>query len=288
MASLAPRPRNIQRLWISIVLAGLLFASPWTVKLIDRVWFHEALKDFYADVRHGEDWSSATSLGNLDYTWLESSAEPIRIAHALGGAGGPDANRLQMGVRSVANGFRLLEVDLWLDQTSGVVHCHHGPEPPNHQTDCRIEQLADLIAKTGAWLVLDIKTPFAPSLAAILRPLADRGVVQQAIVQLYAPDDFGIYEAARRTHHLVGPIVATHNAHRSIEHVAQQAAVRGVRAISVPLGRLPALRPIQTVKVLAHPVRDCAALSRSVALGANGAFLISGLDCRAVPATGTL
>lgn len=285
----SPRSRRLRlrRLAQVLVWASLAVLFVPVLKTADRLWLNEEIKDSYASVRHGEDWHGVMLIRELDYRWLSHAPSSIRIAHALGAAGGPDANTLSAARRSLQTGFHFLEVDLWLEPATGIVHCHHGPDAPPLVPTCRLEEVADLISSSDTWLVLDLKTPFNSTLQTALQVLQARGIVKRAIVQLYQPADFAAFDFARKQYALPGPIVATHLAHRSVNHVARAAAQAGVQAISISLDRLPALSESQALGVLAHPVHDCSAWRWALGEGARGFYITHALDCGGPRATPT-
>jgi hypothetical protein len=268
-------------------LASLAAILVPLLKAADRLWLNEQIKDLYASIRHGEDWHGLAPISELDYRWLASAGPSISIAHALGGAGGPDANTLSAARRSLAAGIHFLEIDLWLDPRTGIVHCHHGPEVPSVVPLCRLEQVANLLSGNDSWLVLDLKTPFKATLRSALEILQARGMTERVIVQLYQPEDLAAFTQARKQYGLPGPIVATHLAHRSVNQVARASAQAGVQAISISLGRLPALSEPRGMAVLAHPVHDCGARHWALGRGARGFYITHALDCGDTPVTST-
>ncbi len=287
MRSASSRRLSLRRLAQVVVLAGLVALTMPVLKTVDRLWLNEKIKDSYASVRYGEDWRGVTPMGELDYRWLSNARTSIRIAHALGAAGGPDANTLSAARRSLQAGLKFLEVDLWLEPTTGIVHCHHGPDAPPVVPTCRFEEVMDLLRGRDTWLVLDLKTPFKSTLQAALQVLQEQGMVARAIVQLYQPEDFAAFVLAHKQYGLPGPIVATHLAHRSVNHVARAAAWAGAQAISISLDRLPALSEPRGLVVLAHPVHDCSAWRWALDEGARGYYITHALDCSGTPATPT-
>ena len=263
---------------VALPLSGLAL-----VKRLDRQYLAEQIKDSFAAYFWQEDWSALDgTLIGLDYGWLDAPAVlPRRIAHALGDAGTPTANTLEAHHKAVARGLRLLEVDLWRDERTGQIVCHHGPSRPvPGHPGCTLEQLARALAGTDLWLVLDLKTDFSSTGAAALVVLARYGLEQRAIVQLYQPDDAATFRGWSRRYALPGPIITAHKAHRSLNHVARHVQSSGARVLAVPLERSSAMTALPVgVELFVHPVHTCDQQAQARTLRASGIYVLSVLNC---------
>lgn len=272
---------------MAVLVTGLASTSE------GRQWLHrvdaellgERAMDTLTRMRGNEDWSTAESLrARQDYTWLQTNGQPMQVAHALGDSGIPTANTLTAMRRAYAAGFRLLEVDLVLD--GEVLSCQHDPGPRSAgavDDGCRLDSLlAEL--PPDARLVLDIKTDFAQAGRRVVDLLRNRHAANQIIVQLYRPADLALFNRWQAELPLPGPIVTVYLAHRSVDHVARNAVRTGVQALTVPVGRLPALneRP-PGVALLVHPIHDCPASRAALERSVDGIYTVSSLDCRTQP-----
>lgn len=249
---------------------------------IDREWLGERVMDTLALLRSAEDWSTAQPLRpGQDYAWLGGGGAPVLIAHALGESGSPTANTLGAMRRSYEAGLRLFEVDLVLDGRE--LRCQHDPGPPSGmvQDGCTFDALIAMLP-ADAWLVLDIKTNFAATGQAIVERLKSPADARRVVFQLYRPEDFVRFDAWQRQAALPGPIVTAYLAHRRIDHVAFHAARSGVRALTLPLRRMPALhtRP-GGLEVMVHPVHDCGSWGIAGRAKADGVYIPSSLRCAA-------
>jgi hypothetical protein len=260
------------------VLIVLGTAGIPALRWIDIHCAGEAAKDAWGRWMRHEDWSGIAPLaGPLDYRWLAAAGRPVRIAHALGEAGLPGQNTVQAMRRSVARGLRLLEIDVWLDETQRL-RCHHGPRPPLpwFDGDCGFDEVLQHAIQSGAWLVLDIKTDFARTGEQVLASIADDNSAKHVIFQLYGPHDVELFERWSRQRRLAGPLVTAYLARRSLEHVAQHTTRLGIKVLTVPLYRLPALsQRTRDLVVLTHPVHDCEAARQ--AREVDGMYLRSDL-----------
>ncbi|RZI55623.1 MAG: hypothetical protein EOP37_27430 [Rubrivivax sp.] len=275
---------------VGIALTGFMFVA--TIGLAatagGRQWLHrvdatllgERAMDTLARLRSDEDWSTAAALRpEQDYTWLQAGgAPPVRIAHALGESGSATANTLAAARRAYAAGFRVLEVDLV--EESGVLRCRHDPGPQGDlvQDGCTFETLMTALP-SDAWVVLDIKTDFEAVGRRIVDRVTGTAVAKRVVFQLYRPGDFALFNLWQAKASLPGPILTTYLAHRRIDHVAAEAGRVGVRALTLPIDRLPALtlRPSATA-VLVHPVHNCASWADATR-GADGVYTLSSLRC---------
>lgn len=281
--------------WLTAALLALAMALglPWiksALRWVDVRWLDESLSDAWAEWHHGEDWSTVAALpASLDYRWLDLASSPILVAHALGEAGEPAQNSLAALQRSLDAGLRLLEVDIWLD-SAGTLRCHHGPQEPAPVTvdACTLERALDAAASNGAWLILDIKTDFAATGEVIARRFASHPQSPRLIFQLYRPVDIALFDAWASRMRLAGPIVTAYKARRSLYHIATHARRIGVRSLAFPLSRSTAFpRTATSLKVLVHPVHDCAAWVVAREIPADGAYVSAtmashiGKDCPA-------
>ncbi|WP_457326375.1 hypothetical protein, partial [Roseateles sp. P5_E11] len=224
------------------MLLGLfwIFRAPAVARLhdVDQRWLHEFVTDALSRWRADEDWARAEPIARSpDYRWLHVGAEPLRIAHALGEAGTPGANTLTALQRSLALGFRHLEVDLWLE--GDRVRCHHGPPgPPAYQPgDCDLVSLLGALP-ADAWLVLDIKTDFVRTGERALDIADSLKRTRQFIFQLYEPEHSAQFNRWQtRYADLPGPLVTAYRAHRAVDHVALHTGRIGVSVLTLPLER---------------------------------------------------
>lgn len=253
------------------------------LRWVDRNLLGELLKDGWGHVVYNEDWQSAVELSaHLDYSWLQEASRPILVAHALGDASGRGQNTLMALHRSIQQGIRLLEVDVWLDKR-GILRCHHGPEAPVPFKDgeCTLPATLHAAFENGAWLILDIKTDFRTTGDEIVRQLSVDPAAVRLVFQLYRPDDVKAFAAWSSQLPLPGPIVTAYVARRSVQHLAYHAAHIGVHALTIPLDRAPALRALPPgLALLVHPVHDCEAARRAMKLPAAGMYVRSDVASR--------
>jgi hypothetical protein len=267
-------------LWYIPGVADVLKRS---IHLVDERWLDERLMDSLARVTLHEDWASLRPLRRQqDYSWLDGASAFIRIAHALGESSSPAANTLGALERSRADGFRLFEVDLSLIGTR--LRCQHDPDAagPVRPEDCDFETLIEALPRTDAWLVLDIKTDFAETGRRIVEVLRRDGRAHQVIFQLYQPEHLALFDQWQSQVELPGPIVTAYSAHRSIHDIADASQRAGVRVLTLPTWRLPALRrhPAPAgLALLVHPVHDCAAWRDAHDAGVRGVYTLRGLRC---------
>lgn len=265
-------------------LAATIEGRQWLHR-VDAELLGERAMDTLTRVRRNEDWSTAESLrAAQDYTWLQTNGQPMRVAHALGDSGMPTANTLTAMRRAYAAGFRLLEVDLVLE--GGVLSCQHDPGPRSAgavDDGCRLDSLlAEL--PPDVRLILDIKSDFARTGRQVVDLLRDRHAANQIIFQLYRPADFALFNRWQEEVPLAGPILTVYLAHRSVDHVARNAVRTGVRALTVPVGRLPAFNERSPgVALLVHPIHDCPALRAARERSVDGVYTLSSLDCTTQP-----
>lgn len=248
------------------------------LRWVDRAWLGERLMDGLARWRGLEDWTQAAPLReDQDYRWTDGG-RPLRIAHALGESGQSGSNTIAAMRAAHADGMRLLEVDLVLDGTT--LRCQHdpGPRPLAPDADgCTLERLLDALPD-DAWLVLDLKTEFDAAGARALDVARRAGRLDRLVFQLYAPSQvtrFARWQAAEPV--LPGPILTTYLAHRSLAHILANARRLHIRAIALPLSRLPALPDDRRgALVLVHPVHDCAVVD---GVRVDGHYTLRSLHC---------
>lgn len=246
----------------------------------DVAWFGEHLQDVWGHFALGEDWAPVHPLRQpQDYQWLDGAGvSPVRIAHALGDSGGPEANSVAAMRRAVAAGMRLLEVDLSLE-AGGELRCAHDPGTPRATQACTFESLMAALP-AGAWVVLDIKSDFAMTGERVVQALRANGRARQVVFQLYRPEDVALFERWQAQLDLPGPIATAYLSHRSVDTVARESARLGVRAFTLPMWRLAAFshRP-DGLSVFVHPVHDCQAWHEAQAARVRGIYTRTDVRC---------
>lgn len=252
--------------------AGLL-------RWFDINFFQEKIKDISGVWIFQENWSDVAKLdGELDYSWLNSAAKPVLIAHALGASGAPSQNTLAEMNKSIDKGLRLMEIDLWLDENS-VLRCHHGPGQPEKfkNGDCRFEDALELAVKSDSRLILDIKTDFTKT-GNILVERVNSLHASRVIFQLYKPEQIQQFSKWHQTKPFAGPIVTLYLARRSVNHVYESVIPLGIKALTIPIQRLPALNyGYRDITVLTHPVHDCEAFLAAEKVGVEGFYVTSSI-----------
>lgn len=273
-------------LLLAFVLLGIAVSWPARSLLIgiDRQYFGESLRGLYGRYVAGEEWDEVVQIPTgLSYAWLYSGARPLRIGHALGGAGSMLANDIAALPDARRSGIKILEVDLWLHR-DGTLRCFHGPGDPGPllpQT-CTFGRLLRETETTGEYLVLDIKTEFASAarlIATELRALPSaRGRI---IFQLYRPSDFQIFRSLDGVQDMAGPIVTAYVSRSSLASIADGASKAGVMAMALPVDRLPAMgTPPTGMRLLLHPVHDCRTLALAIQAHMYGVYVPAGLACK--------
>ncbi|MCA6216850.1 hypothetical protein KGA65_09895 [Ideonella sp. B7] len=246
----------------------------------DVAWFGEHLQDVWGHFALGEDWARVHPLRQpQDYAWLDDAGpSPVRIAHALGDSGGPEANSVAAMRRAVAAGMRLLEVDLSLE-AGGELRCAHDPGTPRAAQACTFESLMAALP-AGAWVVLDIKSDFAATGERVVQALRADGRARQVVFQLYRPEDVALFKRWQAQLDLPGPIVTAYLSHRSVDTVAREGARLGVRAFTLPMWRLAAFshRP-DGLSMFVHPVHDCEAWHEAQAARVRGIYTRTDVRC---------
>jgi hypothetical protein len=247
-------------------------------------WFdinfcQEKIKDIYGAWIFQEKWSEITKIdGELDYSWLNSADKPLLIAHALGASGAPGQNTLAEMNKSIYKGLSLMEIDLWLDENN-VLRCHHGPDQPEKfkKGDCIFEDALALAVKSESWLILDIKTDFTKT-GDFLVERVNSEQASRVIFQLYKPKHIEQFSKWNSTKPFGGPIVTLYLARRSVNHVYESVSPLGIRALTIPVQRLPALdNGHREVKVLTHPIHDCDAFLAAEKVGVEGFYVTSSI-----------
>lgn len=259
-----------------VTASALAWAGGPALRWADIHWGREILKDTWGRVRYGENWQTLPPLPvRLDYRWLDQTARPVLVAHALGEAERPGQNTVAALERAVASGLRLLEIDVWLDE-SGRLRCHHGPDAPAPWVvgDCTLADVLHAAARHQAWLILDIKTDFAQTGSAVVNEFTNDPAVTQLIFQLYRPTDVTLFSSWAAALPLPGPIVTAYRSRRSLRHIADEAPRLGVRAFTVPIYRLAALgHRTAPLTLLVHPAHDCEAVREARAVPVDGYYL---------------
>jgi hypothetical protein len=242
------------------------------------------LKDAWGSIRWHEDWGTATPLPTgLDSSWLDGATRPVLVAHALGASGTRAANTLEAIAPSARDGFRLYEVDLWLD-SAGELRCQHEDETASSlgPDDCTLARLIPRVAALGGWVILDIKSDFAATGRAIVRLLQANGLASRVVFQIYRADQVELFAQWARQVPLAEPLVTTYASHRSVQHIADHALALNVRVLTLPLADVPLLKRRPTgVKVLVHPVHTCADWRQARDVRVDGMYTLVGLDCGA-------
>jgi glycerophosphoryl diester phosphodiesterase len=255
----------------------------------DRIFLHEKFRDLRASLFYSEDWHSISPpIIAYDYNWLSQISDPdgvIRIAHGLGGVG-TAANSLAALHLAQATGFRIFEVDLWLDQ-AGYVRCHHGPEvpPPLKKDSCIFERILNEL-RPHDFLILDIKTDFKKTFAKILE-LVPPHQAAQIITQIYTPEQITLFQQAQTQYKISGPIITLYQTHHSLNHIIQalQSGKSHIRVVVFPFERLPALQQprLQSneskITLFSHPVKDCDDLKLLLKNDIQGIYIKQDFPC---------
>ncbi len=276
--------------WLIIILAAVcglgILAKPVAI-IIDRNLIGEPLFNTWGALRWKEDWSRAVALPDglrLDWMTRQNESGFRRIAHALGAAGTLDANTIIAMQKAQADGIDLFEVDIWMDK-DGQLRCFHGSEdgrdpPPLVAGECTLTAVLDFMVGRPGWIVLDIKTDFSSTGTAITNLLRTRGDASRVIFQLYRPEHLEDFSRWAAILPLQTPIVTVYTSHRGVQHIADQMARVGVRAMALPFAKTERLkrRPPIT-ELLVHPLHDCGVIQAALAWGATGGYVLSGLNC---------
>lgn len=279
------RFRRTYRLVFAVALLTLAAAAAKPIaKWIDLHWAGGMLKDTWGALRWHEDWRAATPLPtDSDAAWLYAASRPIRIAHAIGASGTTAANTLGAVLPAVHDGFKLFEVDLWLD-TRGELRCQHddATATPLGEGECTLARLLPRVAELNGWVILDIKSDFAATGDAVMKLVVQNKLASHVVFQLYRADQLALFGKWARQAPLPLPIVTTYASHRSVQHIADQAKVLNIRVLTLPLEDAQMLheRP-PGVAVLVHPVHNCIDWRHASAAHFDGIYANTALACGA-------
>lgn len=266
---------------VTILFVFLCFGAYKTgvLRWFDINFCQEKIKDISGVWVFKENWSDVPKLdGLLDYSWLNFAGKPILIAHALGASGAPGQNTLAEMNNSIDKGLRLMEIDLWLDEND-VLRCHHGPVQPEKfkKGDCRFEDALELAVKSDSLLILDIKTDFTKT-GDILVERVNSFHASRVIFQLYKPEHIQQFSKWHQTKPFAGPIVTLYLARRSVNHIYESVIPLGIKALTIPIQRLPVLNyRYRDIKLLTHPVHDCDSFLVAEKVGAEGFYVTSSI-----------
>lgn len=248
---------------IALLLTGLFLLNRNSgVRMlcpVDRYFLNETLKEAVALSKNDEDWSALCAVKgrNYDYRWLLQSSGLIKIAHRLGEYDNP--NTLAAFQNSRAKGFSFFEVDLWLDEND-VIRCHHGPEKPTplKEGSCTFDRLVNFLGDSE-YVLLDIKTDFFKTSAAILIHLENNPYSKQVIFQLNLPGHVEQFSRWVENYQLAGPIVAAYRSSRSLNHVYNGIDKTGIKVFAFSIDRIPAFTGDRNGEIerFIYPVRDC-------------------------------
>jgi len=265
----------------ALFVGATILAKP-TAKWIDLHWAGGALKDTWGDLRWQEDWGSAVPLpAGLDGSWLDSAKRPVVIAHAIGASGTIAADTIEALAPAEQDGFRLFEVDLWLD-AAGELRCQHDDKTadPLFTTDCTLARLLPRVAALGGWVVLDIKSDFPAAGRAVLQLVRSNGLARHVVFQLYRADHLTLFAQWVQLAPFAEPIVTTYASHRSVQHIADHAQALRVRALTLPLVDMPMLqRRPAGVALLVHPVHNCVDWRTARDNHVTGIYTLTHLQC---------
>lgn len=245
---------------------------------IDINIFKETGKDFTGKYIFHEDWSILSTVANkFDYSWLYDSQDPILIAHALGASGSHRQNTLTEMRKSLNNGFKLLEIDLWLDRDN-VVRCHHGPNSPIplQINDCTFDKALKFAFKNNFWLILDIKTDFFFTSQEILKNI-NYNDSNRIIFQLYKPQHIQLFKQWHQEKPLAGPIITTYLSKRSIYHIHRNMLHSEFKVLTIPSHRLNLNFKItdDSIKIFSHPTHSCQDFLNQRVFGVSGFYVTS-------------
>jgi len=271
------------------MLAAYLYRTElfYAARHVDKHYLGEALKDLKARFETDEDWHVASKPRRYNYEWLENADSPIFIAHGLGGRG--NANSYAAFEESRALGFGLFELDIFLDN-QGYLRCHHGPEAPEpfSGNDCTLPALMERL-QDDEFIVLDIKTPFAETAAAIIEQTKEHRHSERLIFQLYFPEQIAIFHQYMELVPLAGPIISVYNSKRSLNHAFRGIQKSGIKAFAFPYPRMPALtEQDQDITLFTFHVKNCRMQKDAFANGIDGIYIRNDLKekCRKKYQTG--
>jgi hypothetical protein len=270
---------------LGVIAVGILiiFVAHPLIIFLDNRFFCERIRGFYGKYLAEENWESAPRIPDgMNYMWLDSKEGMLRIGHALGSSGTKMANQLwALPAARLAN-LHLLEVDLWLD-VLGNVRCFHGPGDPGAITpeSCTFDRLLRATQASGEYIVLDIKTDFTETSAAVTRVLDQQPEARhRTIYQLYRPDDVKVFKNLPNVNEYAGPIMTAYASRSSLSDFIEGARHIGIRAVTFPFTRRHALpKKLSGIVFLAHPVHDCETLAASQSAAYDGIYTLSSLIC---------
>ena len=281
--------RYFTKFWVCASVASaaiFLFSSTNTiVRWLDINILNESIKDSIGWGFSDEDWSSIPIQPiDFDKTWVDSSARPFRIAHALGGSGKPNANTFSAFEQSRKNGYALFEVDISLTLDNKLLCVHDlNSMTSTYQLNtggCEFDQLLRQVDGESIWFILDIKTNFDTTAARILEVARNKGLTNTLIFQLYKPTDFSWIQKASRNNRLPFPIVTTYMSRRSSNHILRHTHRLGLNIVTVPFIKLRSIayKPPNMI-LMTHPVHTCEAfLSLNEFIEVGGYYTIDNLE----------
>jgi glycerophosphoryl diester phosphodiesterase len=274
--------RIVTKLLLAIVTFTILLKI--SIRYIDLNYCQENIYDTWGALTTSEDWSKAQPLPkNLDSSWLSSEKKDgvYYIAHALGGAETSTSNTYSAFLRSKERGFKLYEVDVFLD-AAGFLRCHHGPEsPPKYdpQQSCTLDTLLPMIDKSKGWAVLDIKTDFRVTADKVISLLNINHLHKKVIFQLYNPDELTWFNNKAKQYNLSTPIITVYKSRRSANHIAKNAKKLNIRVLTVPFKRLRSMENIQNIQLFTHPIHNCKDWSKTnYDIQITGIYALSSTD----------
>lgn len=259
-----------------ILVACFAIYQVGALRWFDINFCGERIKEISGKWIFWESWENVKLINDqLDYSWMNQDGKLVFIAHALGASGMKGQNSLTEMQNSLSQGLRLMEVDIWLDD-NGMLRCHHGPEQPEKIKlgDCTFEAALNLAIKSNAWLILDVKSDFKKTGDLLVEKIANSNHASRVVFQLYKPEDIEQFKKWREIKPFAGPILTLYLTRRSVNHVIEGIRSSGIRVLTIPIHRLPALndRPRQ-VKIFTHPVHDCRVLKEVQKFHVDGFYI---------------
>jgi len=270
---------------VVVTIVGILvvFLAKPLIIFLDSRFFCERVRGLYGKYLAKENWESVPRIPDgMNYMWLDSREGMLRIGHALGSSGTEMANQLwALPAARLAN-LTLLEVDLWLD-VQGNVRCFHGPGYPGTMKpeSCTFDRLLRATQASGEYIVLDIKTDFIETSAAVARVLDQQPEARRRTVyQLYRPDDVKVFINLPHVNEYAGPIMTAYVSRSSLSDLIEGARHIGIKAVTFPFARRHALpQKFPDMVFLVHPVHDCETLAASQSADYDGIYTLSSLTC---------
>jgi glycerophosphoryl diester phosphodiesterase len=282
---LIPTNFKLRKFVIVLGLIANLLLMKSVIRWIDLNYYNENIYDTWGSITTNEDWSKAQPLPkNLDKSWLASRKidNIYYIAHALGGSGTLTANTYAAFEESRNRGFKLYEVDIFLDE-AGHLRCYHGPDTPsafNPKESCILDTLLPMIDKAEGWVVLDIKTDFQITGNKIIDLVKINHLSQRVIFQLYHPDELSWFSEKARQVSLPVPIVTVYESKRSANHIANHTQKLNIDVLTVPFKRLRSMKKFNArVKLFTHPIHNCKDWEKvHQGVEINGIYALSSTD----------